>query len=132
MSPPRDQTLAEDEELRLFASAAGGSGERLSVIVEAQTPPVRIGRSLAGDFAGLQRRPLSVSGAQERAQVGQRNLSRILEVLAGQELAEPPVVLPAGHAVVTHVTPQLLRVLMELPEVGTIRRNKTLPIGSLS
>lgn len=115
------ETLAEDDELRRFASS-GKDDALMSVIVEVETPPISL---LGAGVLGPMRRGLGVVGAGERSRVGSENLQRVLNELQAAGLHREPTVLPAAHSVVASVTPEQLRRLLALPGIAMIRRNRT-------
>ena len=123
------QLPVHDEELSRFATSQDARAT-MSVIIEAVTPPVRVGRSVSANPGGLQRRSLGGAGSAERSATAQLHLGRIAELLDKWQLSEEPLVLPSAHAVVASVTPKQLRQLLELPDVAMIRRNQSVTIKS--
>lgn len=118
------ETRLDDEEIRRFASSDAG-GE-MSVIVEVAVPPVHL---LRGQALGPARRGLDAATAQQRSQVGNENLQRVLAALDAAGLRRAPNVLPAAYAVVASVTPEQLRSLIALPGIAQIRRNRSVTAG---
>lgn len=113
------EPLADDEELRRFASSGAGDA-LMSVIVEVQTPPVSL---LGVRSLGAVRQGLSAQAASERQRVGQENLDRVLAALEAEGPARQPTVIPGAHSVVVSVTAEQLRRLVALPGIAMIRRN---------